>query len=223
VRFNPEEEQTYPVNCDRADIQPGTVVIVQTPDQEKKFKKARVENIEFKNWNCKNSIVGCYSELEIAPDRSWAFNTDYLTNGQIHHLRDLQLRLRDTGWTGEKPRQSTWKIIYRLRIGEGSASIAFRKNGIDIGADGKGAQHWYFDSEVDLCDLCWRFAESWRNQSGEYDEFFKPRGRKFTKPQGARSDLGDIYDAISGGTGGAAYLGDGTWLGSGGRSWDEHR
>lgn len=223
VRFNLSDENTYPVNCDRADIEAGVKVVVETPEQEKKFKIALVENVQFKNWNCKNSIICLHSEVQREPDGSWTANRDYLQNGQIHNVGQLQERLAAEGWKRYVPRQSTWRVAYSLQVGADTADILFRKNGIDLRASSQSVDHWYYLSEIDLFEFCWSFAKCWKTGKGDLGDFFIQKGRRFPKPSRSRNELGDIYDVMSGGSGGAAYLGDGIWIGPSGRTWDEHR
>ena len=222
VRFNRSHEQSYPVNCDRADIVAGDEVVVEMPGLAQTFKIALVDSVEFKNWNCKNSIVCRRAEIRHGQNGSWSVDRTYLNNGQIHTLADLQARLRAAGWRPDIPRQSTWKVVYTLSAGGNAAEILFRKNGIDFRLAGKLVSHWFFESGIDLYEFCWSFAERWRTQAGDYAEFFQQKGSRFPKPH-MQNDLHDIYMAISGGGGSRAYLGDGVWIGRGGNSWDEHR
>lgn len=239
VRFR-GNEQTYPVNCYRADIEAGDVVIVEMPDQNA-LKTAFVTNIEFKNWNCRNSILCLSSEITFYPSGDYKVETDYRSNGMIHTLDDLWARLRRSGWVPHRPAQKSFKVVYSLVRGQKTASMWFRRNGIDFrlsnfdsggpategGADAplqaRAVAHWYHNSEVDLYQLCIAFADTFSAGRSDWDEFFVPRGKKFAKPStpGFGHELRDIYDAISSGGGGPAYLNDGVWLGPSGKLWND--
>lgn len=103
VRFRLSDEQTYPVNCFRADLQAGQKVIVETPNQDKRFKTAVVERVEFKNWECQNTLVCLQSEVIRFPDGTWTYRMDHLQNGQIHRVCDLEDRLLTAGWARTFP------------------------------------------------------------------------------------------------------------------------
>ncbi len=224
VRFSLSDEQTYPVNCFRADVKAGHKVVVEMADQNKRFKTAIVESVEFKNWNCQNSILCLHSEVIRAPDGTWSFELSHISNGQIHQVRDLEDRLLAAGWSRNYPaRKYTYRVIYSYLSDGGTAEVRIRKNGIDFRAPGRSVNHWFYHSEIDLLELCWSFAERWRTESVCLEDHFKPRGTAFPRPTGSRDELADIYGAISDGTGGNAYLGDGVWMGAGGSTWDEGR
>jgi hypothetical protein len=223
VRFRKSDDYTYPVNCDRADIEPGDKVIVKTPNRDKKFQTALVDSVEFLNWNCKNSIVCLYSEVERRPDGSWSANQEFLCNGQIHTIRQLQDRLRASGWKSRFPRGSTYQVIFELQVRGEAAEIRFRKNGIDLRTSSRSVNHWYFESEIDLLEFCWSFAQCWQTGVDGYDKFFEAKGRSFPKSMRSSAGLSGLYEALSGGSGGSAYLGDGIWIGPGGHTWEEHR
>jgi len=193
------------------------------PEQAEEFKIAFVEDVQFKNWNCKNSIACRLSEVKPVTSGGWEVAYDYRGSGHLHTVEDLLDRLSQAGWVSHVPAQSTWRVAYELVRGESKAVILFRKNGIDLRAEGTWVNHWYHDSGVDLLEFCWEFAVAFAEQTGGYEKFFEQKGTRFPKPPRRRSDLEDIYDAFSIGDGSAAYIGDGIWMGSSGRSWDEGR
>jgi hypothetical protein len=63
------------------------------------------------------------------------------------------------------------------------------------------------------------FADAFRSDRADIEKFLVRIGSSSKKkPEVEKGDtsMGDIYDALTGGTGGAAYLGDGGWLTAGG-------
>lgn len=220
VRFR-AGERTYPVNCNRADLEVGDLVIVDM-NEGSDFKTARIAEIVFKNWNCKNTIFCLRDELKTDKAGKSFVEITYRAEGLLHSVEDVYRHLESRGWVHHKPKQSTWRAAYTLVRSSESVTILFRKNGIDFRMRDKSVAHWYHESEVDLYVFCLDFANDFEIGAKDHERFFVAKGQPFQKPAtAARDDLSDIYDVVSGNNGGPAYLGDGVWLGPGGRVWSD--
>ncbi|UJM90429.1 hypothetical protein LRK24_00555 [Rhodanobacter denitrificans] len=103
---------------------------------------------------------------------------------------------------------------------------------------GRLVRHYLAHTRFNLFEGIYRFSKAFMETSGDYDRFFTPVGsrdkrtsklkalseqRQREKRRGAGSGMLDIYDAISDGSDGPAYLGDGMWLDSSGGLHDWRR
>ncbi len=96
---------------------------------------------------------------------------------------------------------------------------------------GRLVRHYLAHTKFNLFEGIYRFARAFMENSTNYDRFFTPIGskdkrtsklktlseqRRWESRSGEGNEMVDIYHAISGGSGGPAYLGDGMWLDSSG-------
>ncbi|WNG38766.1 hypothetical protein F0U61_37665 [Archangium violaceum] len=242
VRFK-TSERSYPVNCHRTDLAPGDVVYVEMP-QQRVFKLATIERVEFQGWPCVNTIVGRRDEatraerggLRIYPGPNARFATT---------ADDLRRQLSARGWKGAPTVSTTFRLAL-WSLGEGrTAFVMIRARGLNLllrdvaeppvfvgrkasipVREGRFVSHWYNGARENLHDLALEFAKTFETGAGRdgaaFDRFFVPQGgRPRRPPRSPREDgLEDIYAAISGGSGAPAYLGDGLWVHPDG-SWSE--
>lgn len=232
VRFAPNGS-TYPVNCLRADILPGSRVVVLLPSRDSKLQRAEVTAVEYLNWNCSNTIVGLISEVTISPDGTYTVARGPRDPNDVDTVRELAERLFSSGWCHYFPTSNIWRVVYTKAIRGLACFILIRANGIDyvtcleemapkpegrklsmVLSNGRSVRHGYHGSGVDLYRFTMDFAKAFGAGTGNLDDFFVARGGPQPRPSASRSrsDLADIYDAISNGEGGPAYLGDGIYI-----------
>lgn len=244
VRFK-NSEQSYPVNCHRVDLGPGDEVYVKMPAQ-RVYKLATIERVAYQGWACVNTIVGRRDEASRDAQVGWCIvpgpNARFTTI-----VDDVGNRLRARGWKGAPTvasnfryalwnvgRRSTAFILIRarglnfvLRDSTQSPELVGRKVRVSA-TEGRCVSHWYNGASENINDLALAFAQAFDADAGAdaaaLDRFFVPQGGAPSRPPRRRGEgedeLASIYDAISDGSGGPAYLGDGLSLGPGG-SWIE--
>jgi len=101
-------------------------------------------------------------------------------------------------------------------------------------SEGKVVRHSLSQTTFNLYEGIIRFADSFARNDSDLDRYFVPQGSKDRRTEelrrkseaekrakkNARSEMQDIYDACSDGSGGPAYLGDGMWITSDGDTHD---
>lgn len=101
-------------------------------------------------------------------------------------------------------------------------------------SEGKVVRHSLSQTTFNLYEGIIRFAESFAQNESDLERYFVPQGSKDRRTEelkrkseaekrakkSARSEMQDIYDACSDGSGGPAYLGDGMWITSDGDTHD---
>lgn len=245
VKF-PETDAEYPVECFRTDLKIGDSVLIRQGNGT--LKQAVLSNLKYLNWACKGRIECKLSEAhvdkfgEMAPPDKSPLHVGLATK------EALVIALRKDGWTPLKPGGNVHNIILTLSNESQSANILFRKNGVDLQilpsksesepkawspcshyiTKGRLVRHYLAHTTFNLYEGVWRFSRSFSSNSNDYDRFFKSvgeRDKRTAELKVARegSELSDIYDAISDGSGQDAYLGDGVWIGSSGHTYDRGR
>lgn len=190
--------------------------------------------------------------LEVAPDTWMPYdlqkrevhncrsNRSVMTN--IHSLMDA---LNMLGYEAHIPRASTWRVAFSASNASSTIIFLLRKHGVDFRVFEK-IEALQFDEEGKLClggghlvrnfyngsdvnifefifDIAIRFITNCPLDKAMFAGKGKARPRNGTYRTDGASELGDIYSAVSGGGGGAAYLGDGIWIKSDGSSSDNGR
>lgn len=231
VRFT-KSGDTYPVNCNRADLSRDDIVVVEMSATDT-LKVARVDRIDFQNWNCSNSIICRRSEYEKSLDGGYRVNRLGSRPPFPETIAQLGNRLIAAGWKSYEPASKAWRSILGKAFLTHSASIVFRKNGIDFqffdtpilpvfdgnkmsyspGSHGT-VRNWFYYAGEDLVEKAWNFSQELESDVPEIAKFFEQAGRRPPKRANfsERDDLGDIRQAINGGMGGPAYLCDGVWI-----------
>jgi hypothetical protein len=232
VRFTPDGH-AYPVNCHRADIGPGSQVVVHLPNREPKLKRAEVVEVAYLNWDCTNTIIGLVSEVAIEKDGSFTVTRGPRNPRDVDTPKELVDQLIERAWRYYYSANKVWRAVYTKTVGDQAFFILSRVNGIDFMtcpagkapkpegrklrmalSEGRCARHGYYGSGVDLYRFTLDFAEAVEAGQTDLKDFFVSRGGPQPKPQhaSARSDLADIRDAISSGYGGPVYLSDDVYL-----------
>ncbi|MBR0651607.1 hypothetical protein GXW78_18195 [Roseomonas terrae] len=229
VRFTPDERK-YPVNCPRSDINAGEHVIVHMPNRAEKLRNAVVDEVQFLNWNCVNTIIGVESEVTYLPNQEYTVNRRPKNTSVPDTPQDVGRALLARNWRLYHPSSNVWRGVYLKTTRQRTALIASRKNGIDFQiiqgslphtegrkiyisvGNGKFVRHSYYNSGVDLYQYCLDFAQAAEDLSNDCAPFFVSKGERRPKGSWERNDLKDIYDAITDGLGGSAYLSDDVWI-----------
>lgn len=227
-------EREYPVNCLRADVKVRDRVIITGPDN--RAKMARVERLEFHNWNCRWTIRCLASEADHHDGRVSIGPSVPIKQG-LTELYDVPRHLAATGWRRRNLAARQFKVGYSLANATHLCHILVRTNGFDVAfADGGLSQeemqkplsvsdgsshvrHSLNESGINLIAYMIDFADAFRIDTADIEKCLVRIGSSSKKkPDIANGDtsMQDIYDAISGGSGGAAYLGDGGYLTPGG-------
>lgn len=243
---NFEESQTdYPAGCFRTDLSPGDAVLVRLADQ--RLRPGVVKALQYLNWDCKAFIECKASEATQSTDGRLTLpeGSPLHVGLATHHA--LARTLREDGWTPLKHHSSTYKIIYCYSNEQQTANILLRRNGVDLQilpsrleavpapmsvfsvpmSEGRVVRHHLAHTTFNLFEGIYRFSRAFAADNGDYDRFFVAVGSrdKRTPELKARShkprnEMLDIYSAVSDGSGGPAYLGDGIWIDSGGGTHD---
>jgi hypothetical protein len=206
--------QTYPVNCNRADLAPGDLVIVEMLGNDLDLKAAEVDRIEFLNWRCKHTIKCKRSELR--PDGSRGIRVEREIKPQaVETPEELEEELQRTGWHATCLSLHVYRRVLVKRFESHSAAIGMRRNGIDFQIydeewcgdlskmprrfpDGTRnlVRHQFYASELDLFEFCKKFASNAHLPFDQLATYFQPLGRKQPRPPRERDNLADIRSVL---------------------------
>ena len=244
VKF-PESDSDYPAGCFRADLKTGDAVVVRLADG--RLRPAVVETLQYLNWICSAFIECKVSEATEASDGTLSPPTGSPLHVGLATHQALARALRRDGWVPLKHYSSVYKILFSLSNKTQTANILLRKNGVDLQilpdrlatapapmsvcdvsiTLGRVVRHHLAHTTFNLFEGIHRFAEAFVDNSNDYDRFFIPVGSRDKRTpklkalsQRSRNEMLEIYGAISDGSGGHAYLGDGIWVDSGGGMHD---
>lgn len=232
--------RTYPVNCNRTDITVGDEVVVRMSNHL--LKSARVADINYLNWNCKNTIECLTHEAELTRDGFVLPPGGSLSTKGLARPYDLAAHLFKLGWIPRRPCNKMYRMAYSARNRTQSALILMRKNGIDVQiiqgqpademkpnsllsisqADGPIVRQPYYGSRYNILERSAAFAEAFlRNETGIEDTIAPLQTNKALPrpPSRPRASRDDLYSVL-GSTGEPVYLSDGVWLTSGGGAYD---
>ncbi len=224
----------YPVNCLRADVVVGDRVIITNPEGQ--ARTGRVDRLEFHNWNCRWTVRCLASEAEYDEGRVSIDRNVPIKVGPVE-IYDVPRHLAATGWVRRVLANRTYKIGYTMANAHHTCHIIVRTNGFDVAfsegamtpselqkplsvCDGdRHVRHSLNESGINLITHMIAFADAFRTDAADIESFLVRIGSSSKKkPDVEQQDttMSDIYDAISGGSGRAAYLGDGVYLTPGG-------
>lgn len=227
-------EREYPVNCLRTDVQVGDLVVITGPNNQARI--GRVNRLEFHNWNCRWAVRCLASEADRSGGRVSIDQSVPIKKGPAE-IFDVPRHLAATGWRRRTLASSQFKVGYSLANASHLCHILVRTNGFDVAfaegglsqeemqkplsvSDGSShVRHSLNESGINLIAHMIDFADAFRADEADLARFLVRIGSSVKKkPQIEREDtsMQDIYEAISGGSGGAAYLGDGGYLTPGG-------
>lgn len=194
---------------------PTDIVVVRTPGRDPDLQVARVERIEFLNWNCKNTIICKRSEYR--PNGRGDFYIERETPKEvIETLGELVTELHQFGWRSTRLGYNVYQHVLMKNFETHWAGIGLRRNGIDFkfydnlsqrdpasepqvfpnGSD-KLVRHNFYASELDLLEFCKEFAVHAHLPFEELSKFYKAVGRKQPRPLGGGHGLSDISDALT--------------------------
>lgn len=215
VRFT-KTGQLYPVNCNRADLDTGDIVVVRIQSSDRQLQVAEVDRVEFLNWRCKNTILCKRSEFQSKGAGRYTIKREAAPQG-IETIEELERELSRAGWLRTRLSSHVYRCVFIRDFDNTTAAIGIRRNGIDFQIyDEKwngdivegprsfpdGVQnlvrHNFYISEVDLLELTKHFALSADQPFNELEQFFQPIGQKQPRPESGRDDLHDIAEAIGG-------------------------
>ncbi len=227
-------EQEYPVNCLRTDVQVNDRVIITSPDNQARM--ARINRLEFHNWNCRWTIRCLASEADRGGGRVSIDQSVPIKRGPAE-IFDVPRHLAATGWRRRSLAARKFKVGYSLANSSHVCHILVRTNGFNVAfseggltlaemekplsiSDGSShVSHSLNESGINLIAHMIDFSDAFRADRADIERFLVRIGSSSKKkPPIEKGDtsMQDIYDAISGGSGGAAYLGDGGYLTPGG-------
>ncbi len=240
-----DSTKIFPVECFRTDLALNDQVIVRLGSGE--LRHALIMQKKYLNWDCKGRVECKVSEAgennfgEIVLPRGCPISSGVATpTAFVSAARSL-------GWVPQKPSQRMYKNVLAQVNETSTAYIFVRRNGIDIkiiertGGDelrpyglcqcslseGRVVRHSLAHTSFNLFEGVLRFCKSFDGNETDLDRYFVAVGDSDKRTEelkevsrarkSQRSEMQDIYDACSDGSGGPAYLGDGMWITSGGR------
>lgn len=240
-----DSTKIFPVECFRTDLALNDQVIVRLGSGE--LRHALIMQKKYLNWDCKGRVECKVSEAgennfgEIVLPRGCPIISGVATpTAFVSAARSL-------GWIPQKPSQRMYKNVLARVNETSTAYIFVRRNGIDIkiiertGGDelrpyglcqcslseGRVVRHSLAHTSFNLFEGVLRFCKSFDGNETDLDRYFVAVGDSDKRTEelkevsrarkSQRSEMQDIYDACSDGSGGPAYLGDGMWITSGGR------
>ncbi|NWD63839.1 hypothetical protein [Pseudomonas sp. IPO3774] len=246
-----DSAKIFPVECFRTDLALNDQVVVRLGSGELRY--ASLIQRKYLNWDCKGRIECKASEAsesnmgEIVLPRGCPVIFGIATpSGFVSAVRSL-------GWIPLRPSQRMYKNVLARVNDTSTAYIFVRRNGIDIKvleriwgeelkpygllqcslSEGRVVRHSLALTSFNLFEGLLRFCRSFDANEKNLDRYFIAVGssdkrteelKQMTRARKSqRSEMQDIYDACSDGSGAAAYLGDGMWITSSGHLEDSGR
>lgn len=242
---NPDRE--FPVECFRPDLVLNDSVVVRRSDG--KLTNAIVRRLQYLSWDCAGRIECKLSEAAVANDGNIVVPQGSPLIVGLATAEAFIKALRSRGWIPLKSKQIMYKVLANVNASH-TAYIFIRRNGIDVQLlplngqknldrtvhasfrprEGRVVRHYLAHTTFNLYEGMLRFSDSFLKDEPDLERYFVSQGAddrrtdelkaqsEMRKRQ--RSEMADIYDACSDGSGGPAYLSDGIWITSGGRTHD---
>lgn len=244
VQFS-DGRAAYPVDCLRTDLVVGDDVLVRMGDG--RVARGQVTSLRYLNWDCKGLVLSKLSEGVMGEGGAVAPPRNAPIRVGLACREDMFKHLVGAGWKPINPPSKIYRNAVTATNETQRAHVLLRKNGVDLDlcdlteepnelTDGmakppgyRSVHHYLPQTTFNLFEGIARFSSSFLRNEGNYDRFFNSVGTldrrtgemKARRRRSSDDDMADIYYAISDGSGGPAYLGDGMWLSSGGRLSDE--
>jgi len=232
--------KTYPVNCLRTDISVGDEVVIKMNNRPLRW--GRVDDINYLNWKCQNTIECLASEAEFTANGIVLPPGESLSIKGLARPYELAVCLFKMGWTPRRAASKMYRMAYSAANETQTALILMRKNGIDVQiieavpaedtkpnstlstsrADGPFIGQPFHGSLHNILERTAAFAEAFLRGASNLEEMIAPlKTAKVlpSPPQRTRSVEDDLYSAL-GGSAEPVYLSDGVWLTSDGGSHD---
>lgn len=240
-----DSTKIFPVECFRTDLAPNDQVIVRLGSGE--LRHALVVQKKYLNWDCKGRVECKASEASESSIGETILPRGCPIISGIATPTAFVSAVRNMGWIPQKASQRMYRNVLARANETRTAYIFVRRNGIDIKvvegvadellrpyslcncslSEGRVVRHSLAHTTFNLFEGVLRFCKSFDGNETDLDRYFVAVGdsdkrteelkaiSKARKSQ--RSEMQDIYDACSDGSGGPAYLGDGMWISSSGR------
>lgn len=226
----------YPVNCLRTDIVTGDAVVVKMRNGILKW--AQVDDINYLNWDCQNTIECLANEAQFTADGIILLPRESLSMKGLGDSDELAALLFQLGWVPRLTASKMYRKAYSASNQTKTALILMRKNGIDVQliddlpaekvkpnslltlsrTHGPFFQQPYRGSLHNILERTASFAEAFLRDAPRIEDMIIPLSSTKvlpSPPPRRRSDEDDLYSAL-GGSGEPVYLSDGVWLTSGG-------
>ncbi|SEQ52422.1 hypothetical protein SAMN05428995_1051 [Loktanella sp. DSM 29012] len=206
------------------------------------LKWARVDDINYLNWDCQNTIECLASEAKFTAEGIALPPGESLSIKGLARPYELAVQLFNMGWLPRRAASKMYRKAYSAVNQTQTALILMRKNGIDVQiinglpseevkpnsvlsisrTDGPFIGQPFHGSRHNILKRTASFAEAFLRDATGLEEMITPL--KTTKvlpspPPRTRSGADDLYSAL-GGSGEPIYLSDGVWLTSGGGAHD---
>lgn len=225
-----ETSQSYPVNCERTDVRVGDEVVVRVHEQGLKW--AKIVDLNYLNWNCRNSIECLASEAEFSTTGITVADA-FKVNG-LSNFQQLAVSLFQKGWTPRIAANRSYRKAYSATNVSQTCLILMRKNGIDVQViealpnskiaansrlstsqkDGPFYCQTFHGSLNNIFERIDVFATAFLDGRAAPDKMLREQKAEKVLPKPPQRPLNDdLYSAL-GGSGEAIYLSDGVWLSS---------
>lgn len=246
--FFSDPAKEFPAQCFRTDLAPGDDVIVRKESGE--LVIAKVNSLRYLNWDCRLRIECKRDEVSLDAHECIVLPKGCPLNYGISTPVAFAMKLEAAGWIRMKKTKRMYTYVLRNINATSTAYIFVRKNGIDIQifqgiedkpieqglllghsfSDGRVVRHSLSHTKFNLYEGILRFSKSFLDNEENLDRYFVCQGssdrrtdelKENTRLRNMhRNEMLDIYDACSGEDGEPAYLGDGMWITSDGRTHD---
>lgn len=227
---------TYPVNCLRTDIKIGDLVLVRMKNRN--LKKAKVMDINYLNWECKNTIEFLESELKTNNDFNNVYSDKNKEELYLSSHYGLAVFLYKIGWMPRKATTKMYRRVYSAKNKTQTSIILMRKNGIDVvifdgeeKEEAKPNSYIIYNNHNDISirqplrgslhnvfERTAHFAKSFLNNENDLIKMIEPIATTKVLPSPPKSEE-SLYDTL-GGCGEPIYLSDGVWLTADGGAHD---
>jgi len=250
VSYTDFTNKKYPVQCFRTDLKVNDIVLVRRTDGQLRFAtvlKLEYLNWDCKGFIlCKKSECSIDDHGNLCPPSNSAiifgvatpevFTKKLIDSGWIL-LRPHSATYRKI-LTKTNGSQIAYIFIRKNGIDLQILPISEEKLPIKSGSlyrqsltQGKVVRHTLAHTTFNLYEGVLRFSDSFINNELNLERYFIPQGETDKRTDALKKDarlrknlgeygISDLYEACSDGNGGAAYLGDGIWITSGGGVYD---
>ncbi|MGW7233007.1 hypothetical protein ACWGIE_07430 [Pseudomonas fulva] len=243
-----DSTKIFPVECFRTDLASNDQVIVRLGSGE--LRHALVVQKKYLNWDCKGRVECKVSEASESRIGEIILPRGCPVIAGVATPTVFVSAARSMGWIPQKPSQRMYKNVLAKVNEASTAYIFIRRNGIDIKvvgsvadeglrpyglcncslSEGRVVRHSLAHTTFNLFEGILRFCKSFDGNEADLDRYFVAVGESDKRTEelkaiskarkSQRSEMQDIYDACSDGSGGPAYIGDGVWISSSGRLAD---
>ncbi|MES0022315.1 MULTISPECIES: hypothetical protein [unclassified Mesorhizobium] len=209
--------------------------------EDQALKWARVADLNYLSWGCRNTIECLAREASFTKDGIVLPPGEALSVRGLARPYDLAVHLYGIGWIPRRPANKAYRMAYTATNQTRTGLILMRKNGIDVQiteslpteemrpnsllrtsrTDAPFIEQQFHGSLHNVFERTANFAEAFlRNEPG-LEEMVAPLRTTKTLPRRPhRMPEEEILYSAFGGTVGPIYLSDGIWLTADGRLYD---